>query len=143
MFGELVNSGATAALESVMRFAGGRQRIIAHNIANITTPGFQTQDVSVQGFQAQLRSAIERRREAGGVAELELSDTDEVVTNADGSMRLTPSTGGDGVLFHDRNNRNLERSMQDLVENATAFRVAADLLRARHQLLNAAISERA
>jgi flagellar basal-body rod protein FlgB len=143
MFGELVNSGATAALESVIRFAGGRQRIIAHNIANLTTPGFQSVDVSVGAFQAQLRAAIEQRRAEGGTAELKLGASDEVEVGDDGSMRLTPRSGGDGVLMHDRNNRNLERSMQDLVENATAFRVAADLLRARQQLLNAAISERA
>ena len=143
MFGELVNSGATSALESVMRFTAGRQRLIAHNIANLTTPGFQGKDVSVRGFQEQLREAIERRREQGGIARLQLADTSEVKDARDGSLTLDPQTFTGNVLFHDRNNRDLERSMQDLVENATAFRVASDLLRSRYAVLNAAISERA
>jgi flagellar basal body rod protein FlgB len=46
------------------------------------------------------------------------------------------------VLFHDRNNRDLERLMQGLAENTTTYRVAADLLRSRYDVLRTAISQR-
>ncbi len=125
-----------------MQFAAGRQRVLAHNVANISTPNFLALDVSVRGFQAQLRDAVERRREAGGKGALDMKSSSEVEVAGSG-LRLTPGTPSGGVLFHDRNNRSLERSMQDLVENASAFRIATDLLRSRYQLMQAAISERA
>jgi flagellar basal-body rod protein FlgB len=144
MFGELSTGGATPVLEAMMQFAAGRQRVLAHNVANISTPNFLALDVSVRGFQAQLRDAVERRREAGGKGALDMKSTGEVEVAGGGrGLRLTPGTPSGGVLFHDRNNRSLEKSMQDLVENATAFRVATDLLRSRYQLMQAAISERA
>lgn len=143
MFGELANGGSAPVLEAVMRFAGARQKVLAHNVANITTPNFQAKDVSVSGFQAQLRDAIERRKEKGPGTSLRLESTAEVEQSESGDLRVEAKTQIDGILGHDRNVRNLETTMQAVVENATAFRVATDLLRSRYQLLSAAISERA
>ncbi len=123
-----------------MQFAGARQRLIASNLANISTPGFRPMDVSVSGFQAQLADAVDRRRGQGG-GDLHLENTQEVKANAD-RMNLSPSPIGDNLLFHDGNDRSLERLMQDLTENFTSYRVAAELMRGRVALLNIAIRER-
>src|SRR5688572_8611870 len=129
MIDGLVNSGAMPTLEAAVRFAAGRQTLLAHNIANIDTPDFRPVDVSTAGFRRALGKAIDARRAAGTVsAELALEDTREVRMRRDGSLELTPRTAAGGVLFHDRNNRDLERMMQDLAENVGAFRVASDLL---------------
>lgn len=140
----LANSGAIPALEATVRFAGQRQRLIAHNIANLSTPNFQPQDVSVAGFQAQLDDAIQRRRAATGGTHgsLEIRDTREVIADAQGELRLSPGTPAPNILFHDRNNRDVERTMQDLAENAGMFRFAAEMLRSRHDLLRSAIAQR-
>lgn len=139
-----LNVDAFPALERSMQFAARRQDIIAHNISNISTPNFQQADVSVGAFQASLRDAIDQRRaHSGGVTgELDLKPTREVSFTPTGALALTPTTFGQGVLFHDRNNRDLERLMQDLVENLTAYRVAGDLLRNRMQTLRSAINGR-
>ncbi len=144
MLGELTNSGAIPALEAMMRFAGARQRVIAGNIANFSTPNYRMRDLSVSGFQAALREAVHARRQKGGGAEgeLDISSTDEVTPGPQGTLRFNPSTPDRGYLFHDRNNRDLERAAQDLVENATAYRISADLLRSRYEVLRSAISER-
>lgn len=143
----LTNADATPVLEKMVQFAARRQKVIQHNIANISTPNHQTLDVDVKAFQNQLAEAVEVRRDqyGGQRGDLVLRNSSQVrmVDSATGPrMELTPGAAGRNLLFHDRNNRDLERLMQDLVENASAFRVASDLLRSRMQLLRSAISER-
>jgi flagellar basal-body rod protein FlgB len=139
----LTNTGAMPTLEAVLRFAGERQRLIAHNIANLSTPDFQPRDVSVEGFQKALAGAIDRRRERTGGTHgaLGFEGTREVRVGR-GRLELRPDQHAGGVLAHDRNARDLERTMQDMVENASVYRVAADLLRAQKERLHAAIGER-
>lgn len=137
----LLNSGAIPSLERSVQFAARRQEIIAHNIANLSTPNFQPMDVSVGGFQKALGEAVDRRRQQmGGRGPLRLESTREVSVTGRG-LELTPQQPSGNVLFHDRNNRDLERTMQDMVENLTAFRVASDLLKGRMDLLNSAIRD--
>ena len=142
---QVLDAGAMPTLARAMQFAARRQDLISHNIANISTPNFIQTDVSTEKFQAQLAQAVDDRRERTGGTRgaMELRSTREVSAGANGTLRLTPLSHGDGVLFHDRNNRDLERLMQDMVENMSAFRVASDLLRSQMGTLMAAITETA
>jgi flagellar basal-body rod protein FlgB len=142
---ELTNAGAIPALEMAIRFAGQRQRIIANNIANITTPDFQNQDVSVSGFQQMMQEAIEKRRaKTGGQSgELEWEPTRELAARGPKrELTLMPTLQGGGILRHDHNNADVEKLMRDNVENVSYFRVAVDLLRSRYQMMQSAMSER-
>lgn len=141
---EVTSSGAMPALEATMRFSAARNRILSHNIANMDTPNFRPMDVSTSGFQAQLRKAVEERRgrtggEHGG---LEMQNSSEVRVSPSGHMELRPDTPSGNILFHDRNNRDLERTVQDLVENVGVFRVASDLLRGKYETLKLAMNDR-
>jgi flagellar basal-body rod protein FlgB len=136
----MTGSSGLSVLERMLQFGGERQRLIAHNIANISTPGFRPVDVSVEDFQAQLAEAVDRRR-ASGEAELPLSDTREVEAEPD-RLILRPVPIGENILFHDGNDRSLERLMQDLSENLAAYRFAAEMMRTRLGLINTAIRER-
>ena len=144
MFGDLTNSGAIPTLAAAMRFAGQRQKLIAHNIANISTPNFIEKDVSVSDFQSSLARAVEERRTAtgGGSGTLPLENTDEVQVDSTGAMTLNPETPTGGILFHDKNNRDLERLMQQSVENAAFYRMNIDLLRTRFEMLKVAVTQR-
>lgn len=139
----LANAGATPALEMMMRFAGARQRLIASNIANIDTPGYRQRDLDVGTFQRTLGEAIDQRRTAGGgqQGELHWRENGQMRRGRSGEVRFTAEEPGRGVLFHDRNDRDLERLMQDLVENAGAYRTAAELLRNQTDMVRAAIRE--
>lgn len=142
---QLTNAGALPALEMTMRFAAQRQRLAAHNIANIETPNFIQKDVSVAGFQSMLDEAVrERRGRTGGMhGPLDWKETSEIRAAESGRMTIVPSSSaGNGVLTHDRNNRDLERLMQTLAESTGAFRTAADLYRSQSMILQMAISER-
>ena len=144
MIGDLSNAGSMPVLADLMRFTARRQAILAHNIANLDTPGFIQVDASPEQFQRALRDAVQRRREATGGerGDLPAFETDEVRRLADGSIRLMPGSASGNVLYHDRNNRDLERLMQDLSENGLMYRVSADLMRRQTDLLRSAIAQR-
>ncbi len=139
----LTNAGSLPVLERVMQFAARRHSIISHNVANLTTPGFRQMDVSVEGFQAQLREAVDLRRERSGAVggRLEVENTQQVAI-AGNDMHLTAEPNGTNILFQDGNDRDVERTMQALVENFLSFRSAAQFMRSEHAVLNAAIRER-
>lgn len=139
----LLNDGALPTLERTIQFAARRQDLIAHNIANLSTPNFQPRDVSVADFQRSLGEAIDRRRRrmGGPRGELDFQGNREVRPSP-GGLELRPRQPSGNVLFHDRNDRDLERTMQALVENLAAFRVATDLYRSRLDVINTAIRER-
>lgn len=144
---EVTSAGAMPVLEATMRFAGARNRILAHNIANLDTPDFRPLDVSTSGFQAQLRKAVEERRARSGgghgdSSSLDIKETREVQFSPTGEVTLRPATASGNILFHDRNNRDLERTVQDLVENVGVYRVASDLLRSKYETLKLAMTER-
>lgn len=140
---DLTESGAIPALELTARFAARRQELLAHNIANASTPDFRPMDADPGDFQRMLAQAIDRRRAGGSPGgPLEWRETREVRHDARRGLRLLPRTPAANILFHDRNNRDLERMMADVVENVSAFRAATDMLRSRFQLIGAALAER-
>ena len=142
---QLDTAGALPALETTLRFAGARQKLLSHNIANLETPNFRPTDVDPAHFQRVLSEAIHDRRRmvpGGTSGRLGLDRTRQIEQGPDGGLRLTPRTSTGNILFHDRNNRDVERMMQSLAENAGMFRTATDLMRNRVSLLQQAIGER-
>lgn len=141
---QLSNADEMPVLRAAAQFAARRQTLIASNIANFSTPGYQEKDVSPQAFQAQLAKAVDARRDAtgGSRGSIDLATTDEVRSDPDGNVVLTPKTPSGNILFHDRNDRDLERTMAAMAENVASFRLATDLLKNRAALLDAAIRER-
>ena len=141
----LTDGGAIPALEAMARFSAARQRLIADNVANIDTPGFTPMDADPKAFQAQMRQAIDARREdspAGLHGALEVSGRGPMQQLPGGEVVLDPEALHENLLFHDRNDRNLERIMQDVSENLLAFQAATQLLRNRFRMIEMAISER-
>ncbi len=143
MIDGVTNADAIPVLERMVQFAGQRHRLIVNNIANFSTPGYRAVDVSVEAFQAQLGEAVDARRKHHGArgGELELRDSSMIKYDSIG-ITLRPEPIGRNILFHDRNDRDLERTMQDLAENFMTFRLAAELLHSRMALINLAIRER-
>ena len=132
-------------METTLKFAAQRQKLLSHNIANLETPDFRPADVDPAHFQRVLGEAIHDRRlqkSNGTHGRLMLDRTRQIEQTAGGDLVLNPRTATGNILFHDRNNRDLERMMQSLAENAGMFRTATDLMRSRVGLIRDAISER-
>jgi flagellar basal-body rod protein FlgB len=149
MFADLANSGPMPVLSAMMRFTGQRQKLIANNIANLDTPFYQQQDVAPGAFQSALAAAVDRRRSVGREdASLGEVEGKGFLLAPGGQLTLDPlraargNVASRGVAYHDRNNRDMEGLMQDLAENALAFRLASDLYRKHNDILRVAITQR-
>lgn len=135
--------GSMPVLERMVEFTGARQELIAHNIANLSTPYFKPADLDPVKFQSQLRDAMDRRSRKPNPMRrsLDLGNSDQVRISR-GKMQFRPQQTNENILFHDQNNRDMERTMQDLVENALAHRTSVELLKSQFDLLRTAIRER-
>src|SRR3954452_14443451 len=100
----------TGQLERYMDLLSARQKLVASNIANADTPGYQTQDFD---FQAEFRNA------SGAMPQL--SDVTGLKTKNDG------------------NNVSLDREARLLAENALRFQLASQLMKTQILAVRSAI----
>lgn len=137
------NYGSMPVLERLVQFTGARHQVIADNIANLSTPYHRPRDLSVERFQKTLRKAVDQRRGTATPVdgELPLTSTREFRFHKNGT-EFHAETLDENILFHDRNNRDLERIMQDLAENTLAHNAGLQMLKSEFDLLKMAISER-
>jgi flagellar basal-body rod protein FlgB len=127
-------------LEQTLSFTEQRHNVLLENIANVSTPGYVQKDLSVAGFQATLRKAVEERR-ASPANCYEPGSTDEVTFEPGGSRLLTnPEEAPMSVAFHDRGIRSMEYLMSEMADNALAHNVTAQLLRGKYDSIAKAIS---
>ncbi len=102
-----------AGVERYMNLLSTRQKLVAANIANADTPGYQTKDID---FQAELESQI-------GNLSPNVVEVAGLKTKNDG------------------NNVSVDREARMLAENAMRFSVASTLARAELALVRSAIQE--
>jgi flagellar basal-body rod protein FlgB len=141
-FRNMFNRGPMPLLEKVVQFTEQRQKVLAHNIANVDTPFYKTRDLDVPGFQRMIRDAIDRRR-AGGRREIGFRSTRDLRIGANGSLQARPTQiRGANILFHDQNNRNMEEEMSELAKNQMMHNMAIALLREQFGVLKTAIRGR-
>ncbi len=142
MFLQSVTSGgAFPMLEKTIAFTEARNRVLAENIANITTPGYRAKRLDIGKFQAALKEATDRRAEGRGAFSLEA--TDEFRANASGHLETTPSREPvENLLFHDGTNARIERQMADLAENTMMHQAATELLKNYYNGMRKAIRGR-
>lgn len=143
MMDRITDSGAMPVLERLIQFTAARQQVLADNIANLSTPYFKPRDLSPQAFQAALGQAVDRRRKQPNpvAGPLDIQDTRELAFNKD-RLTTNPQALNENILFHDENNRDLDRIMQRLAENTMAHNTAIELLRSELAIIENAISER-
>jgi flagellar basal-body rod protein FlgB len=139
----LLDSGALPTLERLVQFTGQRHRVLTQNIANLDTPYFQPRDLDPKAFQASLRDAIDRRRSRPNptAGPLNMRDTRQLSFKKD-HMEAQPAFSNQNIMFHDRNNRDLERIMQSLAENTLAHSAGIEMLRNQFSMLEMAIRGR-
>ena len=136
--------GASPYLRRLMEYSWQRNQLLQDAAANLDTPGFRPKDVPVEEFQSAMKAARARETGVGGPVvrgDGFFADTDHLSFQT-GRTVLKPEAVHDNLLFHDDNDRNLERIMQDVSENLLAFQAATQLLRNRFRMIEMAISER-
>ncbi len=137
---DITSSGSIPLLEKTLAFTEARHRMLATNIANVTTPGYRMKQLDPSSFQAALKEAAEQRA-AGGA--FNMPRTDQVGVDDAGFLQVTPSEEpAENLLFHDGTNARIERQMAALAENTMMHRAASELLQNRFERLASAIRGR-
>lgn len=141
LMSDLVSGGATPLLEKTLAYAQARHKVLATNIANITTPGYRAKQLDPSAFQTALRDAAAKRKTQGG--DLEIAASNEFRTGAGGLLEVTPvDEPAENLLFHDGTNARIEQQMAMLAENTMVNQAAAELLRGAYGGLEKAIRGR-
>lgn len=133
--------GAAPVLERALSFCEQRHRVIAQNIANVETPGYQPSDLNEQEFQQALRAEIEARN-SRAVRRFE-SITGHHLHDSAAGLRVLPMGHRAGILRHSENRVDMESEMTRLAENGLKFRVYSSLVKKHYTQLRDTISERA
>ena len=115
-----MNDLSVVTLQKMLDAASLRHRVIANNVANANTPGYQRREVS---FSEQLAKAAS----TGDLAALRTARPTVVRSDA-------PALRSDG------NNVSLERELADLMKNTLLYNTCTHLLSLRLASYKAAIS---
>jgi flagellar basal-body rod protein FlgB len=103
-----------ASIEQYMNLVSARQKLVASNIANADTPGYQTKDID---FRAELEN------EMSGDSKPNVIEVSGLKTKNDG------------------NNVDMDREARLLAENALRFSVASNLAHSEISTIRTAIDE--
>ncbi|MEC8161618.1 MAG: flagellar basal body rod protein FlgB [Planctomycetota bacterium] len=133
---DLMGQTSIPVLEQVLNFTQTRHAVLAGNVANMDTPGYQTRDLSVDEFQTRLREAIDQRvRRSEGFSDAETIDLQD-----DGFKRVADSMKD--ILHHDESNVSLEQQVLQVNKNQGLHNLAVAILNQQFRQMNVAISER-
>lgn len=128
---DLANTPFFSLLRQRLDHLSERQRLIAENIANASTPGYRPRDIDSSGFERMLASASR----SGGVT---LARTSAGHMTADGSPDVRVITRDDSETTIDGNAVVLEEQMARAAETRMAFETGIALYQKGLELMRLA-----
>lgn len=131
MLNALIGSRSIDALEQLLGFTEARHEVFVNNLANIDTPGFRMGDLSQARFHESLKDALDARASGDSASAAVSGDAFEEV-----------KATRQHIVFHDENNRSIERQVVELTKNGMMHNMAVEILASQYDLLHVAISER-
>ena len=139
----LLNRGSLPVLQAVMSFTQARHEVLANNISNFDTVGYKMKDLPTEEFFSTLSKAVENRGGRGAGAALKIGSTRHLSWDNQGNLQAEAvELENSNILFHDRNNRFVEKQMSEMSKNAVLHNVTVELLRQQYELLEIAIRDR-
>jgi flagellar basal-body rod protein FlgB len=132
----LFDNTTIPVLQEVLSFSEARHNVLAGNVANADTPGYQVRDLSVDTFQQRLKEAIARQTtraeySMGGVADSQSGDDMREVRE---SLK--------NILFLDGSDVGLEQQVTEVAKNYFLHNLTVSIMNSQFRLLQTAISER-
>src|SRR5436190_6124652 len=123
--GTMFHGTSIPVLEQVVNFSQARHNVLAGNIANMDTPGYQVRDLSPQRFQELLKEGIASRDEhrSGPFAGHDETALRQVGANLQ------------GILFHDLSNDNIEYQVAEMSKNQMQHNMALAIMNSQFRLL--------
>jgi len=117
---EILAQESYLAAKKMLDYAALRQKVLAHNVANINTPGFKRQEVA---FTEELSSAMDGGADDILNIDFKVFETDDI------------------ALRNDGNNVDIDKEMSFLAQNSFKFSMFADILGDKLSKLKQAITQ--
>lgn len=136
MLSGLFESSTIPVLEQVVNFAETRHGILAGNLANLDTPGYQVRDLSPQVFESRLKQAINDRDQQ----HVRISQNNVTQSVQDSFGKISGDL--EDFLYHDESTGNLETQVAAITKNQMQHNLALSILTSQFRLLQAAVSEK-
>jgi len=132
----IIYSPATAAVLKSLDAGMLRARVIANNVANVTTPGYKRVEVS---FEKELRNALDKTRLRGMK-----TDTKHLDIGRPDILKIKPRAykPNDPTLPSGVNNVDIDKEMAALAENQLNYSMQLKFLAGRYNKLNSAVQGR-
>ncbi len=154
MFTRLFDATPIPTLQWVLRFTQARHHVLAGNVANIDTPGYQVRDLPVEEFRAFLRAFVARRQMGPAGGEIPHLSPGELAYLEHGRAAIRPTSPAprglfeaqpvhpaSSILLHDLTNCSLEHQVTEMVKNHVLHNTAMSILTAQLRQLQTAIAE--
>lgn len=136
----IIGGKTISALEQMGAFTEARQKVIAENVANVDTPGYQHKQVALGGFQQALAQAMQNSSGNGSLGRV---SSDQVQYDEAGRMVLRPGVEpADNLTFHDGTNGQIEKDMTEMSQNLLLHQISVDMLARKYRGLETAIRGR-
>ncbi len=139
MLDSWLSNSTLPALEQTAVFAQKRHQLLAGNLANLDTPDYQTRDLSLTEFQAQLKAATDPSKSSAtiyvpGKGQQTITQQHAIEKARDVSKQ---------ILYHDGGDVSLEQQVTEISKNQSMHNTAIALMRSQFQTLQVAIRESA
>lgn len=135
----MFSGNASRILESALGASGLAHDVIAHNLANVDTPGYKRSEVI---FQDKLRAALEATRE-GGVTGSRTHGRHIRIGElpSPGDVEPTVVVRAETSLRPDGNNVDLDSEMVKLSQNTLLYQTLSQLVKTKLNQLRTVITE--
>ncbi len=128
-------------LERAVRASGLRHEVIAHNLANVNTPGFKRSEVL---FQEKLAAALATQRNEGGQLRMARTNSRHLAGTRTGipeSVEAEVVTRAETTLRSDGNNVDIDSEIVKLSQNQLLYRSLTQIMKNKLSQLRTVINE--
>jgi flagellar basal-body rod protein FlgB len=144
----MFSSPSLKSLEQSVAFTERRHSVLAGNVANMDTPGYQTRDLSLDTFQTSLREAIQAERQTKEMSPgLRLGMFGSVEQPSQPSIEQAKNVAMENVrdsmkqiVYHDGSDDSLEMQVTQISKNQSMHTMAVALMKSQYRQLQMAIS---
>ncbi|QMW23692.1 flagellar basal body protein [Sandaracinobacteroides saxicola] len=139
------NLPLTGGLERAMQHLALRQRVIAENVANASTPGYRTRDVASPDFRRMLNQTARAAPTAGlGIQRPQVAGIERPNVGRQGSADKghIVAAGGSSEVRNDGNDVSIEAQLLQMADTQSQYATVANLYRRSRQIMRIATGQR-
>ena len=121
---DITSEKSTELLNKMINFSALKQKVIANNIANVNTPGYQRLEVK---FEKELEEAV---------------NTKESISDIKVEVELTKDKNLNTIHRKDGNSVDIDREVSELMQNSLSYNVYLELMAKKFKIMKEAMRSR-